>query len=168
MNYGYKIEHTSYTNVTREADPEDRWDADDLDTTWDISSNIIESDDKFPDIVVPFKLELDKNYYLVYVIYNTGDSFHHHSGYSCNFIELFSDKNKAENLVKLIKQQNKDYNDNQKNLGENAYSFSYKDELDNNKIISCDWNGYFESIQSCEVQTMNLKLVKKNKIKYQK
>lgn len=168
MNYGYKIEHSSYNEVTRDSDPDDSWDRDDLATTWDISSKITESDDKFPDIVVPFKLDLEKNYYLVYVIYNTGDSFHHHSGYSCNFIELFSDKAKADSLVKAIEQHNKDYNDNKKDLGDNAYSFSYQDELGNDKTVSCEWNGYFESIQSCESQTMNLQLSKKSKVKYKK
>lgn len=167
MNYGYKIEHSSYTDVTRESDPEDRWDRDDLDTTWSIGSKITECEDKSPDIVVPFKLELEKNYYLVYVIYNTGDSFHHHSGYGCNFIELFTDKTKADNLAQLIRQQNKDYN-SRKDLGESAYSLSYTDELGNKKIVSCDWNGYFESIQTCDIQTLNLQLSKKNKVKYKK
>lgn len=168
MNYGYNIEHTSYTDVTSEANPEDSWDQDDLSTSWNISSNIKESDDKFPDIVVPFKLDLNKNYYLVYVIHSTGDSFHHHSGYSCNFIELFHEKEKAEHLAKLIEEHNKDYNQNRKDLGENAYSLKYKDQLDNEKILHCDWNGYFESIDSCEVQTLNLQLNKQNKVKYKK
>lgn len=168
MNYGYKIEHTSYTEVTRESDPDDRWDADDLDTTWSIGSKITESEEKFPDIVVPFKLELDKNYYLVYAIHSTGDSFHHHSGYGCNFIEVFSDKDKADALAKAIHQHNRDYHDNKKDLGDKAYSFSYQDQMGNDKVVSCDWNGYFESLQNCDVQTMNLQLEKKNKVKYKK
>jgi hypothetical protein len=165
MNYGYKIEHSSYTEITREADPDEQWDSDDLHTEWIIESKITESNDTFPDIVVPFKLDLDKTYYLVYVIYNTGDSFHHHSGYGCCFVEIFKDKDKAEDLSKKIKEQNKEYN-SKRDLGKNAYSLSYKDELGNDKKISCEWNGYFESIQSCEVKEMHLHLTNKNKVKY--
>lgn len=34
MKYGYTIEHKGYTDVTREADPDDSWDRDDLSTSW--------------------------------------------------------------------------------------------------------------------------------------
>lgn len=167
MNYGYNLEHTSYTEVTREADPEDSWGADDLLTSWDITANITESDKSSPDIITSFKLNFDKNYYVVYVVYNTGDSFHHHSGYECVFVELFQEKEKADNLVKTIIKHNKDYNNN-KDLGENAYRLVYKDQENNNKTISCDWNGYFESIETCEVKTVNLQFISKNKLKYKK
>lgn len=168
MNYGYKIEYFSDTQVTREANPEDSWDGEDLDTSWTITPNISESDETSPDIVVPFKLDLDKNYYIVHVIYSTGDSFHHHSGYQCDFIELFQNKEKAETLVKAIKEQNYDYYSNKRDFGENAYILPYKDEKGNEKTLYCKWNGYFESIDVCEALTVNLQLGKKNKIKYKK
>lgn len=167
MNFGYKIEHTSYTVVTRDSDPEDRWDADDLDTTWNIGSKITETDDKYPDIVVPFKLEAGQQYYLVYVIHNTGDSFHYHEGYGCEFIEIFKDEAKANNLVEQIQQQNKDYHNNRKDLGKNAYQLSYKDENGHAKDLHCNWNGYFESINTCAVQGMTFQPKKKSKVKYQ-
>lgn len=168
MSYGYNIEHTSYTEVTREADSEDSWDRDDLSTSWDIGVNISESDSKFPDIVSSFKLDLNKNYYLVYVIHSTGDSFHHHDGYQCQFIEIFTDQQAANNLKNAILNHHKDYNENRKDLGETAYSLPYKDELGNDKKISCDWNGYFESIENCVVHTVNLQLSKKSSLKYKK
>lgn len=167
MNFGYKIEHTSYTEVTRSADPDDRWDADDLDTTWSIGSKITETEDKYPDIVTGFQLEPGQQYYLVYVIHNTGDSFHYHEGYGCEFVEIFKDPAKADKLVEQIQQQNKDYNNNRKDLGKNAYNLSYKDENGNTKDLHCNWNGYFESIHTCSVQGMTFQPKKKSKVRYQ-
>lgn len=167
MNYGYNIEHTSYTEVTREADPEDSWDREDLSTSWTIGLNISASDNNFPDIVSSFKLDLNKNYYVVYIIHNTGDSFHHHSGYQCQFIDIFIDQDSANNLKTAIINHNKDYN-NRKDLGENSYSLLYQDQMGNEKKVSCDWNGYFESIQTCEIQTVNLQLSNTSKVKYKK
>ena len=31
-------------------------------------------------------------FFLVYVIFSTGDSFHHHSGYDCRLIDVFEHK----------------------------------------------------------------------------
>lgn len=166
MNFGYKIEHTSHTQVTRAADPEDRWDADDLDTSWTIGSTITETEDKYPDIVVPFKLEQLQQYYLVYVIHNTADSFHHHEGYGCEFIEIFKDLELAQNLVNKIINHNKDYKNNRKDLGENAYQLSYEDQNGNKKDVYCNWNGYFESIHTCEVQGVTFSPKKQKKVRY--
>lgn len=166
MNFGYKIEHTSYTEVTRAGDPEDRWDADDLNTSWSIGSTITETEDKYPDIVVPFQLEFGKTYYLVYVIHNTADSFHYHEGYGCEFVEIFKDQQKAKKLVEQITQHNKDYNENRKDLGDHAYTLFYDDENGNKKELYCNWNGYFESIHTCDVQGVTFAPKKNKKVKY--
>ncbi len=168
MKYGYKIEHKGYTDVTREADPDDSWDRDDLSTSWDISNNILETDTQFPDIVSSKKLDFEKEYFLVYVIFSTGDSFHHHSGYDCRLIDVFEHKENAQKLVEMIEKQNENYQSNQRDLGENAYSMTYTDESGETKQISCDWNGYFERIDSCDIKTVTLQLQNIKKSKYKK
>lgn len=67
------IATTTYTEVTRAADPNEQWDGDDLDHSFSIDG-WYRTDDG------PYRIDPEKPVYAVYVIYSTGDSFHHESG----------------------------------------------------------------------------------------
>lgn len=150
--YGYDLQHTSYGEVTREADPDEQYDGDDTYTDWSISDNLVENQSAGADFCAPFQVKPDTNYYAVYVIYSTGDSFSHRENGCITFVELFETKEKAQDLVNKIKSEHKS--------GE-PLSMDYLDENGNKKTCSCDWNGYFESIGTCEAKEVSLPTLKK-------
>ncbi len=57
--------------------------------------------DGYYDLTVPFKLEQDVEYYLVYINYDTGDSFGWDRGQIC-YIELFKSRELAKKLTDAI------------------------------------------------------------------
>jgi len=67
------IATTTHTTVTRAADPNERWDGDDLDHSFSIDG-WYRTDDG------PYRIDPEKPVYAVYVIYSTGDSFHREDG----------------------------------------------------------------------------------------
>lgn len=152
--FGYSIPYKGFTTVTDEADPEDSWSSDSTHTDWWVESKI-SFNEKNNDIAVPFKLQKDKQYYLVYFIYSTGCSFNNESGYAIQFVEIFEDINKAKELEKLILENAKIYKSNE-NLGESIYSLKYNDEVGNVKTLSCEWNGYFNSLDEVTVLPITL------------
>jgi hypothetical protein len=149
--FPYNIEHQGYTEITREADPEEDYDGDDTFTDWSISDVITNGDKKSYDFVAPFQLEDNTKYYLVYIIYSTGDSFSHQANANCEFIDLFKTKEQAEKLVTKIK------SDNEK---DEPFYMDYHDEANQLRRVSCSWNGYFESITTCEVKEVSLPVLK--------
>lgn len=157
--FGYKIDHTAYIEVTRERNIDEEYSGEDTSTNWNIFSSLT-IDNNYPDITTPFEIEEDKDYYLVYVIYNTGDSFSYHDGSNVEFIEIFENYDKATSLVHQIKS-----NTNLENL-----NGEYLDEKDNKKNLSFCWYGCFESLSICEVMRVNIPIlnpeIQSNKKKY--
>lgn len=150
--YGYNLNYDSYTEVTRQADPNETYDGDDTQTDWTISDDLVENESTSAEFAAPFKVITDKSYYAVYVIYSTGDSFSQDDAGRISFVELFETKTKAQNLVDKIMDENKT---------KEPLSMTYLDEKDNEKTCSCDWNGYFESIDTCEAKEVSLQSLKK-------
>ena len=70
-----RIINKCHTYATRQSDPDDSWDQDDNDTSHNIVGIEIAPDSGYYDISVPFDIERGKEYFLVYGIYSTGDSF---------------------------------------------------------------------------------------------
>ena len=86
------------TKFIRGSDPNDEW----YERSTYTSNNIygIElSNSEYGDISsIPFEIVPDKDYYLLYVIYSTGDFFSHHEG-RIDYIELY------DNIESLLKHQ---------------------------------------------------------------
>lgn len=149
-----EIINISYTEVTRERNPEDEWDADDTCTSNNIEGfRIIKPNSRWKsvDLTVDFEPKVDKTYYLVYVIYSTGDSFSHHEG-CVDYIFLYENLEFAEATKKMIEDAYK------KKDKEESYSveiFNDKGELF--KISSSSWVGYFETLTDVVIDYVTLK-----------
>lgn len=155
--YAYNIDTTPYTEVTREADPEEDYDGDDTHTDWTISSIIEPSNNEYRcDIALPFQIEDGKTYYAVYVIYHEGDSFSNQMNANLEIIDVFTTKEKAQKVVDKILE-----GDNQDSW---TPKFIYENEIGIERQISAPWTGYFNGIGKCDYQEVALPTLK-NKIK---
>jgi len=128
----------TYTEVTRESDPDEQWDGDDTCTSHDIHGFKI---GKYGDLSVRFEPEYDKTYFLLYATYSTGCSFSQHEG-EIEYVDLYEDENVAwENYRRLDKH------------GE-GYSAKLLHESGKEYTFSIPWIGYFESLQDLEVMAI--------------
>jgi hypothetical protein len=138
---------------TSEVDPDDNWSRADTDTSHSIEYIKIVDDKDYNDLVVPFKIDSQKNYFLLSVVYSTGNSFGHDGG-QISFIELYSDLELAEQNRKEIEEHNHNFSD--------TYHSSKKNEL---KITNqagktyqcyCCWIGYFERVEDVRIDTVRV------------
>lgn len=121
------------------------------------------SGSEYFDLEVPFDVEFGKSYFLVYVIYSTGDSFGNDYG-RIEFIDLFQKEKLANSLKKKIEQHYNEY------VESNLYSYvggrtvkrakapHHTIKYTNNEGKEIDlytgpWIGYFERLQDvyCEL-----------------
>ena len=163
--FHYKISYDSHTEEIYSHDPEDN---NSTSTSYYISNDIIETKN-ISDFMFTNPLNLNKPYYAVYLIYSTGDSFSQQDGNSIIFIDLFNNKDNALNLIKLIEDNSKAYNDI-RDLSNTEFDFSIKyfdDENNEKTLSSMPWLGYFESIDNCDIQEVFLtNPTKKNRRKF--
>lgn len=143
MRY-FDIEYSSYVTVTREADPEVKWDANDTSVEWDVSGNIREiNEDKYGSI--PWGEDVDPEY-LLYYVYSTGDSFGRAYGGSIEFIGLYTNYEYAKKSADIIRSHDNKY----------EYSVNILDNNGKEIKIHAAWSGYFESLCYVEVIPVNI------------
>lgn len=144
-----RIETTSHTEVVREADPDQEWDGDDLAHYYSVEGWTAQNKDSYG-TTFPMEGKIDKNktYWLVYVIYSTGDSFHRESG-CFEAVHVFEDANDADALAEALK---KDY--------ENKDDYNYE-PLNVNlpsgreiEVYTGTWKGFFESLEGVHVESV--------------
>jgi len=134
--YVVDIVDNGYTEVTRHADPDERWDGDDLSTDHSIEGFNLRKE-SYGDLEVGFEPDFDKTYFLLYGIYSTGDSFHHEEG-RIEFVDLYEDGEVAwENYRRLE--------------ASNEYTVTLKHETGKEYGFYVPWRGYFESLTSLDV-----------------
>jgi hypothetical protein len=147
------IDHT-YGEITRHA-TRDEWDRDDTYTSHNIEGIKLVDENDYSDLTVPFKVEPDKTYYLLSVIYDTGDSFGRDEG-RIEFIELYIDLDLAKKNQAAIEDHNKKYRD--------SY---YDDEtprliIENQVGTKIDyypsWYGYFERLSEVRINSVMVEL----------
>lgn len=107
------------------------------DTFQAIASNSKLGRDRYYDVHVGFEPVKDRDYYLVFGIYSSGDSFGRETG-KVAFIELFEDESKAHEFVKLIGKTSE-------------YSVKFDDVT-----YYIPWVGHFESLEVCDVKRVRL------------
>ncbi len=138
-----------YTDVTREADPDDEWDADNLAHSTDVLGLQEVADDKYFDIAIPFKLEKDTHYFLVMGVYSTGDSFHNETGV-IEYVDVFCTLRAAQTCKTALEQNDKHFRRD---------DITYEDSL-SCKLIRDDnstydfyvpWTGYFEYLEYVDI-----------------
>ena len=144
-----RVETNCYTEVTRQADPEKKWDGNDLAHSYSVEGWSAHKKDSYGS-TFPMEGEVDKNktYWLVYVTHSTGDSFHHETG-CFEAVHVFEDANDADALARILE---KDYEDKDK--------YDYKPlnvKLPSGKeieIYTGTWKGYFERLESVHVEAI--------------
>jgi hypothetical protein len=94
------------------------------------------------DLCIPFDIIKNKNYYLVYAIYTTADSYRREQG-NIEFIDLYINKNKAEDCVNKIKNSKED-------------SIIIENQNNNNYVFHKPWGGYFDKLESIEIIEISL------------
>lgn len=142
MATNIKIIDDEYTQITREADRNDEWGADDTATSHHIRGFKVTEAKQYWDLIVGYDVKPEVAYYLVYVLYSTGDSFSHHTG-RITFIDMYQTIEEAEKAVKVIE---KGVNDDDK------YSINYIDNSGNDAKMYCPWIGYFESLEDVNIE----------------
>lgn len=93
--------------------------------------------DRYYDVQVAFEPQKGRDYFVVFGIYSSGDSFGRESG-KVAFIELFEDETKAYDFARLISKTPE-------------YSVKF-----DGITYYIPWVGYFESLEVCDVKRVRL------------
>lgn len=158
-----RIHADAHTVITRHADPDEKWDNDSTDTTTNVQGIEFVGEKDYFDLVVPFAPQNGETYYLVYVNYDTGDSFGTYGGQIC-YLDLFKSKELADKLAKKIEEDTKvpfEFS-----LGKKAKKEpnTVKYFWDNGKQVSCytgSWKGYFERFNYVAVESVSVRYSRK-------
>jgi hypothetical protein len=148
-----RIKDRSIEETTREA-TEDQWDRDDTATYHYIDEIEIVGDDDYNDLVVPFKVNPNESYYLLSVVYSTGDSFGRDDG-RIEHIELYSDKKLAEANATAIEEHYKNHKQNY--FSNDKVELIITNQSGKKYACYCSWMGYFEYIQEATVTGVTVK-----------
>lgn len=152
MNF-IRVLKDSYTEVTREADPDDELDQDSTFTTTVFHGLSVVKRDEYSDLAVSFDLEEGKDYFLVVASYTGGDSFSEDEGI-IKFIDLYVDEEKAKETVKVLLDHFEQYDE------DTCYSVSpvtLTREEGELYPFWPPWCGYFERLE--EISIVPLKLI---------
>ena len=144
-----------HQHVTRHGDPDDRWDRDS--TASDHHIRGIEVTDGYFDLTVPFEVKEGHQYYLVYVIYDTGDSFGRDDG-QITFLDLFESREKAEALADAV---SADYRGQSSFFGKGGKNVSHQVKYVREDGTECTcytgtWKGYFENYCGVSVEQVSV------------
>ncbi len=151
MSFNIKIEKDSYQHITRERNEDDRWDNDDLCWEHTIRGFKVVNKKDYWDFVLD-KNPKGKTLYLVYVLYNTGDSFHREENVIC-LIGLYEHDKDAYTVADAIK---RDYDESSNNYKTkfNPIDVKLPKKKVKETISVASWKGYFESLTSVEVMPL--------------
>lgn len=162
--------------ITRPHDPEDQWSGEDTITYNNIRGIcLVPNGSKYYyyELNSEFDLVSGKDYYLVYGIYSTGDSFSHHEG-AIEYIYLYKTKDKAEKCIKALQDHYnlwKDYwnldpktADKLKKKQQEAkiknkyaeFGLEIVSEKGKKLYIHIPWTGYFETLTSVSYEVVQL------------
>lgn len=134
--------------VTKESDPNDKWDGDDLKFEYDIHGyEVVKSKDYMWDFVVDEVPTGD--WFLVCVYYSTGDSFHHED-HKLSMASFVKNEEDAHTIAKAIRE---DYDSYKKSDSFDIKPLQVKLLVANKteEIYTGQWKGYFEHVEYIEV-----------------
>lgn len=138
-----RVVYDSYRYVTREENPDDSWSRDNTDADYTIRA-VSESGNYF-DLVADFELDASRSYHLLYMIYDTGDSFGTDGG-QIEFIMLYQDLNVAHtNRQRLV--------DHYESPGD-SHTVALVSDSGEECQIGVPYMGYFETLRDVEVKTV--------------
>lgn len=121
---------------------------------------LVEDEKKYADLETEFDVEFSKIYFLLLVIYNTGDSFSHEEAAGVDFVELYRDVEAAEKMALEIRRH-----DDACSRWTDEKEYDLEITLDNGnrmKYNSAPWLGYFESIHDIRLVPVRLTIEEKS------
>lgn len=169
MTYYVEVIDNTYGGVLNPADPDDKWDRDDTYTDHNIRGIKVVGERAYHHLPVDFNPE-DRDCYLLYVIYNTGDSFGCDEGL-IEFVGLYKDRDIAEENARRIKEHYSIYRklnarfgvtEKQRRLYQreykhfNSFSVTLINEDQREYRIHVPWTGYFESVTDVGIERVNV------------
>lgn len=128
-----RVQFEPCEHITRVA-TEDEWDRDDTSTHWTVPDTFdIEKEYSYYSEPLNFDPVPGKDYFMVYAIWSTGDSFGHDEGAYCECFGIYQTWEEAEARRKELSEPAK---------GVDGYGYpSYH-----------PWDGYFESLVSLDIK----------------
>ena len=139
----------TYGGYSRTPDCDNKWDSGDQFTDHCIKGFRIAKKSEYRDLVASFVPKKNVPYYLVYGIYDTGDSFGRDRG-KIEFFDLFDNLEVAETNMKILEgiiTKGKEKHDYTVTIFDNKFK-PYK--------TTVPWLGYFENLQGVYVETVYL------------
>lgn len=148
-----RIKKHKYTESTREPTSDDSWDRGDTSSSWEFESIELLDENDCYDLITKINVEEGKIYYLVTVVFNSGDSFGHDVNGSICMIDLYENEDDAEYAADQIRRHDNSYDrwTDTKNrelhikMADGTFKKSY-----------CGWHGYFESLSYVEVTSLKV------------
>lgn len=133
MKYA-NIQFKGHTEITRERD---RWNGEDTCTCWTVPDFFTLSDKGgYSAEPLPFEPEKGKDYWIVYAIWSTGDSFSRLDRNSCECFGIYETYEEAETRVNFLK-------------GPEPKNHGY-----DSKTGWLPWYGHFENLDELEIKRM--------------
>ena len=143
----------NYIEETTRQATEDKWDRDDTARYHDIREIKI-AKDKYSDMTAPFKIDPKETYFLLSVIYSTGDSFGRDDG-RIEYIELYSDESLAKQNADEIEKHYTNHKDSYHNR--NKVELMITNQAGKKYAYYCSWIGYFDFLQEARVDAVTIK-----------
>lgn len=145
-SWGVNVIDDWYSEITREADPDDEWSCDDTTESHSIQGIEVVGEDKFGDLIVGFEPKKDQTYYLVYVRHASGCSFCTHYGL-LECVNLYETEEKAYKAMNEIESKN------------GAYPIKIETESGGELLVG-GWDDYFGGFDYADVESV--KIIKKH------
>ena len=146
------VNYKKNTIVTREKDPNERWDADDTSSSYEILGLVLSSNDcsfLSERVDIDFEVKAGDQYYLLYAVYSTGSSFGKAEDGCIEFIDLYKTEEKANLAYDKVCKEAK------------TSVISIPTEGGNTHDLYVPWNGYFESLSYVELKPISLLMYKR-------
>ena len=144
--YGIEVIYRGYTSITSEVDPDDEWSRPSTETQYSIDGfEVHKREADGYELQTLYEPQHGVDYYLLYAVYSTGDSFGHDDGGGIEFIGFYTDSEKWIG------------EENQRRIDTNSYdSGSYNITLLSPRAkefkLYPPWTGYFEHLDYTDLQ----------------
>lgn len=146
-----KIVRSDHEYVTRDRNPEDEWDGDDISHDHTIEGFEVVGNSAEGDFVLTEKPE--GNWYLVCAFYSTGDSFHCEEN-CLSLVSFVKDAEDAKEILDAIELDYKRYHEKQEhNYKPLQVLLPKANRIE--EIYTGTWKGYFERLNSAEVRCLS-------------
>lgn len=145
--YSIEVEDDLSDHDTSEADPDDKWSRASTHTEHNITGFKVRPESQYGDVLVPYEPERGVDYYLLYVVYTTGDSFGRDSGHGIEYIGLYT---KDELHIARENEQRIEAH----NYGDREVKLQLLMPNTIDFYMYVPWQGFFESLDYVSIETV--------------